>query len=130
MKLNNQDQRPIYLQIQEGLENAILAGTYAEETQIPSTTELSQAFQINPATAGKGVNTLVDEGYCYKKRGIGIFVKKGAREMLKKKRQTAFKETYLSPLLKEARQLEISKENLIRWIKEADYADNTDNTDN
>lgn len=65
------------------MENAILTGICPEETQIPSTTELSQAFQINPATAGKGVNTLVDEGFCYKKRGIGIFVNKGAREMLK-----------------------------------------------
>lgn len=124
MKLNSQDQRPIYLQIQEGLENAILAGTYAEETQIPSTTELSQAFQINPATAGKGVNALVEEGFCYKKRGIGIFVQEGARAMLQKKRQAAFKETYLLPLLQEARQLEISQEKLIQWIKEADNANN------
>ncbi len=124
MKLNNQDQRPIYLQLQEGLENAILAGTYAEETQIPSTTELSRAFQINPATAGKGVNALVDEGFCYKKRGIGIFVKEGAREMLKKKRQAAFKETYLFPLIQEARHLDITSEDLIRWIEEEDNADN------
>ena len=124
MKLNDQDQKPIYMQIQEGLENAILTGTYAEETQIPSTTELSQAFQINPATAGKGVNTLVDEGFCYKKRGIGIFVKEGARDMLKKKRQAAFKKDYLLPLIKEARQLDISKRNLIQWIEEADDEDN------
>ncbi|MBP6136917.1 MAG: GntR family transcriptional regulator [Clostridiaceae bacterium] len=124
MKLDSQDQKPIYIQLQEGLENAILAGTYAEETQIPSTTELSRVFQINPATAGKGVNALVDEGFCYKKRGIGIFVKEGARKMLMKKRQAAFKEDYLLPLIKEARQLDISSENLIRWIKEAEDADN------
>ncbi len=124
MKLNSQDQRPIYLQLQEGLENAILAGTFAEETQIPSTTELSRVFQINPATAGKGVNALVDEGFCFKKRGIGIFVKEGAREMLKKKRRAAFKEDFLLPLIKEARQLDISPDHLIRWIKEADDADN------
>ncbi len=120
MKLDSQDTKPIYIQLQEGLEDAILAGTYAEETQIPSTTELSRAFQINPTTAGKGVNALVDEGFCYKKRGIGIFVKKGAREMLKKKRKAAFKEAYLLPLIKEAKQLDISKEDLISWIKEAD----------
>ncbi|MGI6122360.1 MAG: GntR family transcriptional regulator [Saccharofermentanales bacterium] len=124
MKLDSQDQKPIYIQLQEGLENAILAGTYAEETQIPSTTELSRVFQINPATAGKGVNALVDEGFCYKKRGIGIFVKEGARKMLMKKRQAAFKEDYLIPLIKEARQLDISSDNLIRWIKEAEDADN------
>ena len=123
MKLNSRI-KDLSLQLQEGLENAILAGIYAEEEQIPSTTELSRVFQINPATAGKGVNALVDEGFCYKKRGIGIFVKEGAREMLKLKRQAAFKEDYLLPLIKEARQLEISSENLIRWIKEADDADN------
>ncbi|NMA93589.1 MAG: GntR family transcriptional regulator [Clostridiales bacterium] len=120
MKLDTQDSKPIYLQIQEGLENAILAGTYAEEMQIPSTTELSRVFQINPATAGKGVNALIDEGFCYKKRGIGIFVKRGAAEMLKRKRKAAFKEMYLLPLIKEAKQLEISKEDLINWIEEAD----------
>jgi len=53
------------------------------------------------------VNALVDEGFCYKKRGIGIFVKEGARKMLMKKRQAAFKEDYLLPLIKEARQLDI-----------------------
>ena len=84
----------------------------------------SRVFQINPATAGKGVNALVDEGFCFKKRGIGIFVKEGAREMLKKKRRAAFKEDFLLPLIKEARQLDISPDHLIRWIKEADDADN------
>lgn len=124
MKLDTQNPKPIYIQIQEGLEDAILAGNYPEESQIPSTTDLSKLFQINPATAGKGVNALVDDGICYKKRGIGIFVKKGAVNMLKKKRQAAFKGDFLLPLLKEADRLDISPEELISWIKEVHHGEN------
>ena len=47
------DDKPIYIQIAEQLEDAIFTGTFPEETQIPSTTELSVSLQINPATVLK-----------------------------------------------------------------------------
>ena len=62
---------------------------YPEETQVPSTNEFAAFHRINPATAGKGVNLLVDEGILYKKRGIGMFVADGARERLVAKRRDA-----------------------------------------
>ena len=55
------------------LEDDILRGILAEEEQVPSTNELARAYSINPATAAKGINLLVDEGVLYKKRGIGMF---------------------------------------------------------
>src|ERR1700710_2074877 len=76
------DSRPIFLQIAEAIENDILAGNLAEEAQVPSTNEFAAFYRINPATAGKGVNLLVDEGILYKKRGIGMFVATGAKERL------------------------------------------------
>lgn len=118
MQINPQDTRPIFIQIQEGLETAILAGVYPEEGQIPSTTDLSLQNHINPATALKGVNGLVDEGILYKKRGIGVFVKEGALEMIKKKRHQSFKDDFILPLLDEAQRLGISPQDIIHWIEE------------
>lgn len=119
MEINPHDNRPIFIQIQEGLETAILAGVYPEESQIPSTTELSVNFHINPATALKGINGLVNENILYKKRGIGVFVKEGAPKMIREKRQKAFKESFVLPLIEEAKRLQIEAEQIIAWITES-----------
>ena len=71
------DQSLIYQQIAQLLEYGILRGEYPEDSQVPSTNELARAFNINPATAAKGINRLVDEGLLYKRRGIGMFVAPG-----------------------------------------------------
>lgn len=90
MLINFDDERPIFIQIAEGLEDAILSGAFEEESQIPSITEISVNYRINPATALKGINILVDEGIVYKKRGIGMFVATGAVEKLKQKERNSF----------------------------------------
>ena len=72
------DGRPIFVEIADQIADDILVGLYAEETQVPSTTELSVHYRINPATAGKALNRLVDEGIVYKRRGLGMFVVTGA----------------------------------------------------
>ena len=64
MKIDFQSQTPIFLQVSQGLEDEILSGIYGEEEQIPSITELSANYKINPATALKGINLLVDGGIC------------------------------------------------------------------
>lgn len=97
--------KPIFLQIAEQIENEIIDGRLSEETQVPSTNEFALFHRINPATAGKGVNLLVDDGILYKKRGIGMFVAAGARETLMAQRRTRFRTEYLRPLLAEAAKL-------------------------
>ena len=72
------DQALIYLQIAQMLEDDILRGVCREEEQVPSTNELAREYNINPATAVKGINLLVAEGVLYKRRGIGMFVAPGA----------------------------------------------------
>lgn len=112
--------KPIFVQIAEQIENDIIDGHLAEETQVPSTNEFALFHRINPATAGKGVNLLVDDGILYKRRGIGMFVASGARERLITKRTTAFQQEYLRPLLDEARKLGIDIDQLTNMIhKEA-----------
>nr|WP_072513893.1 GntR family transcriptional regulator [Ndongobacter massiliensis] len=118
MKIEDHNAKPLFLQIRDGLETAILSGTYGPEMQIPSTTELSLAYKINPATALKGVNALVDEGILYKQRGIGIFVCADAPARLRKKRRLSFREDYIRPLKEEALRLGISTEELIHWINQ------------
>jgi len=78
--------RPIFVQIAEQIENSIIDGSLAEESQVPSTNELAAFHRINPATAAKGINQLVDDGIIYKKRGIGMFVTSGARAKLRLRR--------------------------------------------
>ena len=112
------EQKSIYLQISEMIETDILRGILLEEEQVPSTNELAKLYTINPATAAKGVNLLVDGGILYKRRGIGMFVAKGAREKILAKRRTAFAENHIAPLLAEARSLGISKEELLIMIGE------------
>jgi DNA-binding transcriptional regulator YhcF (GntR family) len=112
------DSRPLFLQIAEQIENDIIDGALPEESQVPSTNEFAAFHRINPATAGKGVNLLVDDGVLYKKRGIGMFVAEGARDRLVEKRRTQFRDQFVAPLLAEAAKLGLSTEQLADMITE------------
>lgn len=101
------DAKPIFVQIAELIENQIVDGTLGEESQVPSTNEFAAFHRINPATAAKGVNKLVDEGILYKKRGIGMFVAAGSRSFLLARRREDFYEQYVRPLVAEAKKLGI-----------------------
>lgn len=111
------DDRPIFLQIAEQVENDILAGTLAEESQVPSINEFAAFHRINPATAMKGVNLLVETGILYKKRGIGMFVASGAQAKVSAKRRDGFQAEFVRPLLAEAAQLGISTQQLAEMIR-------------
>lgn len=117
MKLNFDDEKPVFLQIAEGMEDAILTGVFQEESQIPSTTELSVTYKINPATALKGINLLVDAGIVYKKRGVGMFVAEGAVRKLRQKRKDQFYENFVRRLVEEAKKLEITDVEIISMIE-------------
>lgn len=110
--------KSIYVQIAETIENEILIGNLKEEDQAPSTNEFAKVYQINPATAGKGLNVLVDEGILYKKRGIGMFVSEGARKKIIKKRQSSFFKERLPEIMTEADRLEIPLEEIKKFIEE------------
>ena len=117
MQLDLSGEKPIFMQFAEALENNILKGVFKEETQIPSTTEVAVTFKINPATANRGVNLLVDEGIIYKKRGVGMFVAPGAREKIAYNRKNAFYDGFIRPLLDEAEALKIGKAAIIDMIE-------------
>lgn len=104
--------RPLFVQIAETIENSIIDGTYAEETQVPSTNELAAFHRINPATAGKGLAKLVADGTLYKKRGIGMFVTSGASDALRFRRRQDFAKQYIEPLFTEANKLGMTVDEL------------------
>ncbi|MCV2395361.1 GntR family transcriptional regulator [Actinotalea sp. M2MS4P-6] len=112
------DERPIFLQVAELIENQIVDGSMPEGAQVPSINELAAFHRINPATALKGVNRLVDAGLVHKQRGIGMFVSPGARARLLGQRREAFAEQYLRPLLAEAAKLSIGPAELAEMVRQ------------
>lgn len=117
MKQSLNDEKPIYQQIRERIEDAILDGLLQPEDRIPSTNEFAKEYQINPATAGKGVNELVEKGVIYKKRGVGMFVSTDARSILIAERKDSFFMQHIEPLKKEATRLCISDEELQNMLQ-------------
>lgn len=111
------EEKPIFLQLADRLEEGILSGAYPEESQVPSITEYSVTYKINPATALKGINLLVDVGLLYKKRGVGMFVVSGAREKLRGQRKERFFENFVQSMVHEARQLGLTEEELMQLVK-------------
>ena len=117
MNINLNIDKPIFIQIAEQLEDSIFTGIFSEETKIPSTNEISALLNINPHTVLKGMNILVDEQIIYKKRGLGMYVKDGAVDKIRLKRQGLFYNQYVETLIKEASKLQMSKEEIISLIE-------------
>lgn len=110
--------KPLFLQIAESVEDQIVAGTLRAEERAPSSNELATFFRINPATAAKGVNLLVDKGVLYKRRGLGMYVSPEGRDRILQERRSAFVTRFLTPLLAEASKLGISGDELVALIHE------------
>ncbi|MEG0617107.1 MAG: GntR family transcriptional regulator [Oscillospiraceae bacterium] len=117
MRGNLDSNSSIFLQIGKMLEDDILRDILREDEQVPSTNELAKLYSINPATAAKGINLLVDDNILYKKRGIGMFVASGAKDIIITKRKTSFISEYIKTLVQEAKSLGISENELITMIQ-------------
>lgn len=117
MNINADIDKPIFQQIREGIEDAIISGAFPEGSQIPSITEISVNYKINPATALKGVNLLVEENIVYKKRGVGMFVCDGAVDRLMENRRKEFYDKYVSSLISEAKKLKLSEQDIKQMIE-------------
>ena len=116
----------IFEQVAEMVENQILDGLLNPEDQSPSTTEFPNTYGINPATARKGLNILVDEGILIKKRGMGMFVTADAKTIIEEKRKRQYISNILPDLIKNMTMLGITKEELIEEIEEL-YKKEADN---
>ena len=110
------DGRPIFMDLADRIAADILAGLIPEEAQVPSTNELAAHYRINPATAGKALNRLVDPGIVYKRRGLGMFVAAGAPEALRAQRRDAFSEQFVRPFVEEGRRLGLSIDEIVALV--------------
>ncbi len=120
MKSKFDEGSPIFQQIAQMIEDDILNGIYEEDGQVMSTTQFAKIFKINPATAVKGINQLVEQGILYKKRGLGMFVVPGAKDKILDKRKNAFYHEYVMKLIYEAQRIQLTKEDVINMIRKVE----------
>ena len=76
------DNQPIYRQLRDRVVAMILDGVLKEGDPLPSVRNLAADYRVNPLTVLKGYQQLVDEELVEKRRGLGMFVKAGARDLL------------------------------------------------
>ncbi|GAB1468581.1 GntR family transcriptional regulator [Candidatus Cloacimonadota bacterium] len=112
MTMFNQE-TPIYLQLRKHIEERILSGILSDEEAIPSLRSMARDYSLNPITVSNALSALVDEGVLYKKRGLGIFVAAGARQLIIKMRSKDFISETLEPIIRSAQQLDIPKQQII-----------------
>ena len=115
--LNTDGMKPIYIQISEWLENQILSDSIAADEKMFSQYQLAEMYNINPATAAKGLTILLNENILYKKRGIGMFVSSQAKELIFKRRKDETLRHLAVELITEAKRLNVKEKELFELIK-------------
>ena len=76
------DNEPIYRQVRDRVVAMILDGVLKENDPLPSVRNVAAEYRVNPLTVLKGYQELVDEQLVEKRRGLGLFIKEGARSLL------------------------------------------------
>ena len=82
MNVTWNDNAPIYRQLRDRVVAMILDGVLKQGDALPSVRQVAVDFQLNPITVSKAYQELVDEQLVEKRRGLGMYVNDGAREML------------------------------------------------
>lgn len=118
MKALLDESQPIFQQIAQMIIDDIVDSVLKEGERVPSENELSRFYNINRATARKGLQALVDQDIIYKQRGIGMFVKEGARKQVLRDKQKHYREYYIRPMLEEARRIGMTVEEVMECIVE------------
>lgn len=117
MYVNLESTTPIYIQIAEWLQHEIIADRLQTDDKVYSQYQLAELFNINPATAGKGLTILLEEQLLYKKRGLGMFVSSDAKERILTKRRDETLKKMAQNLVLEAKRLLVSDEELLELIR-------------
>ena len=111
------DGSPIYRQIADRVRADVLSGALGADEQVMSTTQFAAHFRINPATAAKAFQQLVDEGVLYKRRGVGMFVSGDARDRLRVEHRNRFFEDVVDPMVAEAIAIGVPLTDVIAHIR-------------
>jgi GntR family transcriptional regulator len=117
------ERSPIYRQIADRIKGDVLSGALAGDEQVMSTNQYAAFYRINPATAAKAFQQLVDEGVLYKKRGIGMFVSPEACERLRHQHRERFFADVVEPMVAEARAIGIPLHEIVARLQGLDRED-------
>jgi DNA-binding transcriptional regulator YhcF (GntR family) len=112
------DRSPIYRQIADRIKADVLSGVLGADEQVMSTNQYAAFYRINPATAAKAFQQLVDEDVLYKRRGIGMFVSPTARDALRAQGRETFFGQVVDPMVAEARSIGIPLSDVVKRIEQ------------
>lgn len=112
------DRSPIYRQIASQIKAEVLDGRLVADEQVMSTNQYASFYRINPATAAKAFQELVEEGILYKKRGLGMYVSPEAREMLRTQHRERFFADVVEPMVREAQAIGIPLTDVIARLRD------------
>ncbi len=116
MEPNWGDNQPIYRQLRDRVVAMILEGTLKEGDPLPSVRSVAADYQINPLTVLKGYQALVDEELVEKHRGLGMFVKDGARRLLMKSERELFLKTDWPLIVQRIMRLDLEVKELLKFV--------------
>ena len=108
------EDRPIYRQLTEQIVARILSGAYPEGAMLPSVRQLASDFLVNPLTAARAYREL-DE-YTETRRGVGLIVKEGVRELLLKREQRRFLKEEWPGIAERIEALELDADKLLAAV--------------
>ena len=112
------DSQPIYWQLKERTIAMILDGTLTEGEALPSVRTVASDFQLNPITVSKSYQALVDDDLVEKRRGLGMFVRTGARQKLMESERQKFLTEEWPAMVLRIQQLGLDTSKLLKSAKE------------
>jgi len=114
-----QNEKAIYVKIAERICDDILSERYTEDERVPSVRELAAEYEVNPNTAMRAIEILQRDGIVYQRRGIGIFVSKGARRKIRAARKKDFLAHDMPDFFRRLRLLGMGIEDVVEAWKES-----------
>ena len=118
MTINFDHRTPIYLQVARMIRDSVVSGDLPEEGPIPSIRQVSAEHGLNPQTVLNATHLLVEEGILEKRRGVGIFVKRGAQEHLRQRELAELKQRYIPQLVNRARLVGLSARETVKLVRD------------
>lgn len=120
MDPNWNDNQPIYRQLRDKVVDMILEGALKDGDSLPSVRSVAADYQLNPLTVMKGYQELVDEGLVEKRRGLGMFVRQGARKKLTQNERERFVQEEWPKVVQTIERLGLDPEELLQAAKKGD----------
>lgn len=114
------DSQPIYRQLRDRVVAMILDGVLKEGDPLPSVRTVAADYRVNPLTVLKGYQELVDEELVEKRRGVGMFVKTGARDLLMHGERQKFLSEEWPKIVETMKRLGLSAEELLNGKSRAE----------